>query len=99
MFLQPKITPPKGLTAKDQDLIDDIPEVETFRAPFRTEGGAPDGFEGLVPYWEVMDGDEKPIAFVFSLDAAREVARMLNRRSEIASSAPVVVTFKSAPIK
>lgn len=79
MFKQPKVLPP-GL-AKELDLIDDIPDVETYRAPYHTRSGEPDGFDGLTAFWEIVDADAKPIAHVFCRDAASAMVRMLNKQA------------------
>lgn len=84
MFTQNKILP-DGL-CKKEDLIDDIPDVETYRAPFDTLTSEPSGYMGISAYWEIVDADEKPLAFVFCHDAAREMVRLLNNRRTIASA-------------
>jgi hypothetical protein len=86
MFTQNKILP-AGL-CKQEDLIDDIPDVETYRAPFDTLTSEPSGYMGISAYWEIVDADEKPLALVFCLDAAREMVRLLNRPRAIECADP-----------
>ena len=81
MFKQKRVTPIE--LAEKLDLIYDIPEVTTYRAPFHTDGGEPEGFMGLEPYWEIVDADEQPVAHVFCRDIAVAVVRMLNRRNQV----------------
>lgn len=81
MFTQNKILP-AGLCEKE-DLIDDIPDVETYRAPFDTLTSDPSGYMGISAYWEIVDANEKPLALVFCHDAAREMVRLLNNRRTV----------------
>jgi hypothetical protein len=85
MFTQVKVLQPG--VAEEADLIDDIPDVETYKAPFATySSNPPDGYFGISAFWEIVDADEKPLALVFCLDAAREMVRLLNNRRTIASA-------------
>jgi hypothetical protein len=87
MFTQAKVLVPS--VAEEADLIDDIPDIETYRAPFSTySSNPPDGYFGISAYWEIVDADEKPIALVFCLDAAREMVRLLNRPRAIECADP-----------
>lgn len=81
MFTQNKILP-AGLCEKE-DLIDDIPDVETYRAPFDTLTSDPSGYMGISAYWEIVDANEKPLALVFCHNAAREMVRLLNNRRTV----------------
>lgn len=93
MFTQKKVLQP-GICEK-ADLIDDIPEYETYRAPFTAPDIAPDGYMGISAFWEVVDADEKPIAHFFCRDAACEMVRVLNSRAAIKTNdpGPVVIQF------
>lgn len=96
MFTQPKILP-VGLCEKE-DLIDDIPELETYRTPFLPISREPDGYEGIAAYWDVLDADEKPVAIVYCRDVALAMVRLLNRHDELsADPGPIVVSFVNAP--
>lgn len=86
MFTQPKTLPP-GLCEKE-DLVDDLPDFQTWEAPFRAVSREPDGFLGIDAFWEVVDANESTIANFFCRDAACYVVRMLNNRNE-APDAPV----------
>lgn len=92
MFTQVKVLQPG--VAEERDLIDDIPDIETYRAPFSTySSDPPDGYFGISAFWEIVDADEKPLALVFCLDAAREMVRLLNNRRTVerAGSDSIVV--------
>lgn len=97
MFTQPKILP-VGLCEKE-DLIDDIPDVETYHTPFLSISREPDGYEGISAYWDVLDADEKPVALVYCRDVAVAMVRMLNRHQELAADeGPIVVSFIASPV-
>jgi hypothetical protein len=91
MFKQPKVLIP-GL-ADELDLVDDIPDMIDWRAPFSCPSTLPpDGYDGLSAFWEVLDADLNVIARFYSLEAASFFVRTANKRNDIES--PVVVTFK-----
>lgn len=96
MFTQKRL-PGVAAAAIAADLIDDYPAVDRWHAPFSIESEEPSGYEGLDPFWAIIDSREHVIGHIYCQAAARVAVRALNAepaRVESAEACPVVIRFK-----